>query len=216
MKTRVLLAAAFGGVLLTATAASAQDVGNAVNGIGNGVGNAVGAGLAVPGQILGGIGSGINGIGNGVGGVVGTGLAVPGDVLGGLGAGLGGLGGGLGAGLPGAGGDGFRAANLQGAEQSIATSQVALERARSSAVRQYAKLQLDQQISNAAALGVAAAAVTQQQGGSAGALATMPRARVDRAYVRDQIALQQHLLQVNMEAINSPADPAVRRVSTLR
>lgn len=221
---RSALYAAIGALLVAPVAANAQVVGDAANGINN----VVGAGLAVPGQVIGGIGTGLNGIGNGLGtglgGVVGTGLAVPGDVLGGLGAGLGGLGGGLGGlgsgigvGLPGVGGDGFRLANLQGAQYSIETSQLAVERARSPAVRQYAKLQLDQQISNAAALGAEpnSVPVRPEQQAMVQRLSQATGGRFDRAYIRDQINVQQQLLQLNMQAIHSPADPAVRRVATV-
>lgn len=160
-----------------------------LGGTANAAGDALGAGLAVPGQIIGGT------------------LGAGGDVLGGL---DGGLGGGLGGGA-------FRLTDLQGGQYSIETSHLALERSRSRAVRDFAQLEINEQVSVAAALGATAGSVGARpdQQALVQQLAQYQGAAFDRHYIAGQIRGHQELLANNEQAIRSPADPAVRRVATV-
>ncbi len=146
----------------------------------------------------------------GLGGeVAGAGLALPGDILG--------LNGGDALGLEG-GGDGFRLADLMGGEYAIETSRLALERSRNPAVRHFAQLEIDEQVSVAAALGATPGSVAPRpdQAALVRQLASMGSGRAfDRAYVLGQIKGHRELLSVNTQAINSPASAATRRVATV-
>lgn len=180
--------AALGGLVATTTVASAQGL---LGGIANAGGDVLGAGLAAPGQILGGT------------------LGAGGDVLGG---GLNGLGGGIGL-----GGGGFRLADLQGGQYSIETSHLALARSHSRAVRDFAQLEINEQVSVAAALGASPGSVAPRsdQQGLVNRLAQYRGAAFDHHYIADQIRGHEELLANNEQAIRSPADPAVRRVATV-
>ena len=186
--------AALGGVLATTTLARAQDV---VGGVLGGANNLVGAGLAAPGQILGGtLGAG--------GDILNGGLGAGGDLLGG-GAGL----------VP---GGQFRLTDLMGGEFAIVTSKLALERSRNPHVRDFAQLEINEQVSVAAALGASPGSVRPRpdQIAIVQRLASMRSGpRFDHAYILGQIKGHEELLANNEQAIRSLADPAVRRVATL-
>ena len=186
---RRMFFAALGGLVATTSVASAQDL---LGGVANAGGDVLGAGLAVPGQILGGT------------------LGAGGDVLGG---GLNGLGGGIGLGE----GGGARLADLQGGQYSIETSHLALARSHSRAVRDFAQLEINEQVSVAAALGSSPGAVAPRpdQQGLVNRLAQYRGAAFDHHYIADQIRGHEELLANNEQAIRSPADPAVRRVATV-
>lgn len=158
-----------------------------LGGTADAAGNALGAGLAAPGQILGGLG--------GAGG----------DVLGGLGGGVG------------LGGGGFRLADLQGGQYSIETSHLALARSRSRAVRDFAQLEINEQVAVAAALGASPGSVAPRpdQQALVGKLSQYRGAAFDHHYIADQIRGHEELLSNNEQAIRSLADPAVRRVATV-
>ena len=134
-----------------------------------------------------------------------AGLALPGDLLGGLG----------GAGLD--QGAGYRLADLMGGEYSIETSKLALQRSRSAAVRRFAQLEIDEQVSVAAALGASPGSVAPRpdQAALVQKLAATRSGAFDHAYIMGQIKGHHELLAVNTQAISSPADPAIRRVATL-
>ena len=185
---RRMFFAALGGLVATTTVASAQGL---LGGVANAGGDVLGAGLAAPGQILGGT------------------LGAGGDVLGG---GLNGLGGGIGL-----GGGGFRLAGLQGGQYSIETSHLALARSHSRAVRDFAQLEINEQVSVAAALGASPGSVAPRsdQQGLVNRLAQYRGAVFDHHYIADQIRGHEELLANNEQAIRSPADPAVRRVATV-
>ncbi len=185
---RRMFFAALGGLVATTTVASAQGL---LGGVANAGGDVLGAGLAAPGQILGGT------------------LGAGGDVLGG---GLNGLGGGIGL-----GGGGFRLADLQGGQYSIETSHLALARSHSRAVRDFAQLEINEQVSVAAALGASPGSVAPRsdQQGLVNRLAQYRGAAFDHHYIADQIRGHEELLANNEQAIRSPADPAVRRVATV-
>src|ERR1700712_2493089 len=82
-------------------------------------------------------------------------FALPGNVVGGtVGAGTDILGGTLGAGGDILGGDDhFRLTDLMGGEFSIETSKLALQRSRNSSVREFAHLEINEQLSVTAGLG---------------------------------------------------------------
>ena len=107
-----------------------------------------------------------------------AGLALPGDVLGGLG----------GAGLD--QGDGYRLADLMGGEYAIETSKLALQRSRNAAVRRFAQLEIEEQVSVAAALGATPGSVAPRpdQIALVQKLAAMRSGPAfDRAYIMGQI-----------------------------
>ena len=189
---RRMFFAALGGLVATTSIAKAQGL---LGGTADAAGNALGAGLAAPGQILGGT------------------LGAGGDVLGGLGNGLGG---GLGGDI-GLGGGGFRLADLQGGQYSIETSHLALARSRSRGVREFAQLEINEQVSVAAALGASPGAVAPRpdQQALVDRLSQYRGAAFDHHYIADQIRGHEELLANNEQAIRSPADPAVRRVATV-
>lgn len=154
----------------------------------------------------------LGGTANAAGDVLGAGLAAPGQIIGGtLGAGgdVLGLGGGVGG--------GFRLADLQGGQYSIETSRLALERSHSREVREFAQLEINEQVSVAAAPGASAGSVgpRPEQQALVQQLSRYSGVAFDRHYVAQQIRGHEELLANNEQAIRSPADPAVRRVATV-
>jgi putative membrane protein len=142
----------------------------------------------------------------GLGGdALGAGLALPGDILG------------IGAGGLDATGGGFRAADLMGGEYSIETSKMALQRARSQAVRDFAQLEINEQVSVAAALGATPGSVAPRpdQQAMVAKLAATRAGAFDHAYIMGQIKGHNELLAVNTQAISAAPSTAVRRVATL-
>ena len=151
-------------------------------------------------------------------------FALPGTVVGGaVGAGGDIVGGTLGAGgdiLGGdilGGGDQFRLTDLMGGEFSIETSKLALERSHSAQVRSFAQMEINEQLSVAAALGAAPGSVPPRpdQAAMVQKLASLRGPRFDHAYIMGQIKGHQELLANNQAAIASGADPEIRRVATL-
>ncbi len=180
--------AALGGLCFSTTALRAQD-----------------AGLPLVGDIF---GAGAN--------VAGGALNAGGDVLGGtLGAGGDILGGAFGGGLD--GGDSFRLTDLMGGEYAIETSRLALQRSRSAQIRNFAQLEINEQVSVTAALGATPGSVPPRpdQAAMVRRLASLRSGAFDHAYVVGQIRGHEELLANNTQAINSAAEPAVRRVATL-
>lgn len=173
--------------------------------------SAAGAASAQQLPFIGGDGGGLLG---GVGAVGGAGADAAGGLVGGLG---GGLAGGLGGGFAGGGQDAFRSAALQDGSYAIQTSQIALSRSRNRDVRQFAQLEINEQVSVAAALGVQAtpmplrpdqAAVVEQLQNASG------RA-FDALYVDGQIAGHQELLSLNSSYSHDGPDLAERRVAVV-
>lgn len=146
--------------------------------------------------------------------LVGAGLAAPGQILqGGLGASADLLGGG--AVVP---GGQFRLVDLMGGDYSIETSRLALQKSRNPQIRNFAQLEINEQVSVAAALGATPGSVPPRPDQTAiiQRLAAMPSGPAfDRAYVDAQIKGHDELLANNNQAVHSPADPAIRRVATL-
>lgn len=145
--------------------------------------------------------------------LVGAGLAAPGQILNGtLGAGGELLGGGA------VQGGQYRLTDLMGGEYSIETSRLALQRSRNPHVRDFAQLEINEQVSVAAALGASPGTVAPRpdQRALVERLSSMRSGSAfDRAYIMGQIKGHEELLANNTQAINSPADPAIRRVATL-
>ena len=96
--------------------------------------------------------------------------------------------------------DEYRAMALMGGEFSIETSRLALERSRDPAVRQFANVEIDEQVKIAASLGSSPGAVPPRPDQIAlvqRLAATPPGRGFDQAYVRGQILGHQELLQLN-------------------
>jgi putative membrane protein len=182
--------AALGGVFAAGVARAQTAPGLPLVGdVFNATNNAVGAGLAVPGQVLGGVAGGANDV---LGGGLGDGALVPGAP--------------------------FRLTDLMGGEYSIETSHLALTRSRNPHIREFAQLEIAEQVSVAAALGAQPGTVRPRpdQLALVQSLAAMRSGPAfDRAYIAGQIKGHQELLANNEAAIRSPADPAIRRVATL-
>ncbi len=181
--------AALGGVCFTTTALHAQQLPL--------IGDIFGAGTSAAGGAL-----------NAGGDILGGTLGAGGDILGGtLGAGGDILG----------GGDAFRLADLMGGEFSIETSKLALERSNSRQVRDFAQLEINEQLSVTSALGATPGSVPPRpdQAAMVRKLASTRSSAFDHAYIVGQIRGHEELLANNTRAINSAAEPAVRRVATL-
>lgn len=127
------------------------------------------------------------------------------------------LGGGFGGGLAG-GGDAFRAKALQDGSYSIQISDLALRRSRDSRVRQFAQLEINEQVSLAAALGASAAdpaPIRPDQSAMLSRLEAASGRRFDRLYVSDEIAAHDELLGLTAPYAQSGGDLVDRRVAVL-
>ena len=149
----------------------------------------------------------------GVGAVGGAGADAAGGLVGGIGGGLAsGFGGGFGGGQ-----DAFRAAALQDGSYAIQTSQIALARSRNRDVRQFAQLEINEQVSLAAALGVQAAPMPLRpdQAEIVQRLQNASGRSFDALYVEGQIAGHEELLTLNTAYSQDGQDLAERRVAVV-
>lgn len=185
---RAMLLAILGAT--TATAASAQQ-------------------LPLPGD-----GGGLFGAAGAVGG---AGADAAGGLAGGLGGALGGGFGGAGAGF-GGDQDAFRTAALQDGSYAIQTSQIALARSRNRDLRQFAQLEINEQVSIAAALGASAATPLPLRPDQARIVERLQNASgrtFDALYIQGQIAGHDELLSLNTAYAQDGQDLADRRVAVV-
>lgn len=139
--------------------------------------------------------------------------------IGGNGGLLGGDGGGLlGGGIGDLGGqDSFRTEALQDGSYSVQASTIAIERSKNARVRQFAQLEINEQVAIAAALGTTlqtlplkpeqAARVVQLQNAS--------DQDFDRLYIEDQLAGHEELLNLNGTYSQNGGNLAERRVAVV-
>lgn len=141
------------------------------------------------------------------------------DAAGGLAGGLGGaLGGGLGGAGFGGGQDAFRTAALQDGSFAIQTSQIALSRSRNRDVRQFAQLEINEQVSIAAALGASAATPLPLRPDQAQIVERLQNASgrtFDALYIQGQMAGHAELLSLNSAYAQDGQDLADRRVAVV-
>ena len=111
--------------------------------------------------------------------------------------------------------DQFRLVALQGGEFATQSSQVALERSRNGAVRQFAQLEINEQAAFAGSLGAQPGSVPLRADHAAmlQQLASLQGPRFDRLYVQGQIMGHQELLQINGAYAQAGADPVGQAVA---
>ena len=110
----------------------------------------------------------------------------------------------------------FRLTALEGGEFAIQTSRVALERSRSPAVRQFAQLEINEQVAFAGSLGARPGSVSLRSDHAAmlQQLASLqPGPRFDQLYIQGQIMGHQELLQINGAYAQAGADPVGQAVA---
>lgn len=112
----------------------------------------------------------------------------------------------------------FRRMALMGGEFAIQTSRLALERSRNPRIRNFAELEIEEQIAVAASLGATPGGVPLRpdQAEMLQRLAsTPPGPRFDAAYVRGQIMGHEELLQVHSAYAQGGSDPVGRATANV-
>ncbi len=111
----------------------------------------------------------------------------------------------------------FRTMALMGGEFAIQTSQVALERSRNARVREFAQLEINEQIAYAAALGArpGSIALRPDHAQMLQQLQAMSGSSFDRMYVRGQIMGHNELLALNSAYSRAGFESQGRSVATL-
>jgi putative membrane protein len=106
---------------------------------------------------------------------------------------------------------------LMGGEFAMQTSQLALERARMPAVRNFAQLEINEQLGVAASLGgtPGATPLRPDQAALVQQLAALSGPRFDRMYVEGQVLGHEELLALNTTVLRSRADPTGVTVANL-
>ncbi len=111
----------------------------------------------------------------------------------------------------------FRTMALMGGEFAMQTSQVALERSRNARVREFAQLEINEQIAYAAALGAqpGSVALRPDHAQMLQQLQAMSGSSFDRMYVRGQIMGHNELLALNSAYSQAGFENQGRSVATL-
>jgi len=106
---------------------------------------------------------------------------------------------------------------LMGGDFATATSELALKRGSSSAVTQFAKLEIAEQAATALAFGArpGMAGVTQRQAAMIEQLQGLRGAAFDRAYIIGQIQGHDELLAIHRRYARAGRDPMARGASTV-
>ncbi len=112
----------------------------------------------------------------------------------------------------------YRAIALMGGEFAIETSRLALERSRHPGVRQFAQLEINEQVAVAASLGTRPGGTglrPDQVAVLRRLAATPPGERFDQLYVHGQIAGHRELLELNIAFSQSGVDGVLRAVANV-